>query len=202
MEYTRRGQDRIRALRYDRGALRRFLFFALPLLVLFMGFFHFAQEMLGLAPDPAQLAPSGGTPLPGWVALETWALEALALSSLFLLLQGRSSSNWLPGLLTGWIAWVFRGPLLVVTVVGLAGLPPRPWWSLTLSWWVLYSLCGLLLGGVAAAVGLAPQGEPASESRPVAADVPLRQPPHVIEHAPVDPVEDPVRPEPPVAGRE
>jgi len=28
----------------------------------------------------------------------------------------------------------------------LAGLPPGPWWSMVLSWWVLYTLCGLLLG--------------------------------------------------------
>ncbi len=167
--------------------MRRFLFFAIPLLILFMGFFHFAQEMLGIAPDPSQLAPSGGTTLPGWVALETWALEALALSALFLLLQGRGSSNWLSGLLTGWIAWVFRGPLLVVTVVALAGLPPRPWWSLALSWWVLYSLCGLLLGGIANAAGLT-----ASQSERAPA----------VEPAPVAPVEEPVRPEPPLADRE
>lgn len=170
--------------------MRRFLFFAIPLLILFMGLFHFAQEMLGIAPDPSRLAPSGGTPLPAWVALETWALEALALSALFLLLQGRGSGNWLSGLLTGWIAWVFRGPLLVVTVVALAGLPPRPWWSLTLSWWVLYSLCGLLLGGVANAAGLA---APRNERSPAVEPAP---------HAPMDPVEDPVRPEPPLADPE
>jgi hypothetical protein len=56
--------------------------------------------------------------------------------------------------LTGWIAWIFRGPLLVVAVVVLGGLPAGPWWGLAFGWWVLYSLCGLVLGGVAAATGL------------------------------------------------
>lgn len=142
-------------MRYDRAPLRRFLLFALPLLILTMALFQFALEMLGLRVDPARLAPAGGIALPGWVQLATWTLEALGLAALFVLVHGRGG-GWISGLLTGWIAWVFRGPLLVVTVVGLAGLPPRPWWSLALSWWVLYSLCGALLGGVAALAGLDP----------------------------------------------
>jgi hypothetical protein len=120
-----------------------------------MALFQFALEMLGLRVDPALLAPGGGIVLPGWVQLATWALEALGLSALFVLVHGRGG-GWTSGLLTGWIAWVFRGPLLVVTVVGLAGLPSRPWWSLAFSWWVLYSLCGALLGGIAALAGLGP----------------------------------------------
>jgi hypothetical protein len=141
-------------LRYDRRALRRFLAFALPLLVLTMALFRFALEVLGRAPDPALLSPSGGGPLPGWVILATWGLEALGLAALYLLIQGHGGRRWLSGLLAGWIAWVFRGPLLVVSVVGLAGLPPGPWWAMAFSWWVLYTLCGLLLGGAAAASGL------------------------------------------------
>lgn len=106
-----------------------------------------------MAPDPAALSRPGVPDLPQWVMLATWTLEAVGLAALFLLIQGRGG-RWIAGLLTGWIAWVFRGPLLVVTVAGLAGLPPGPWWSMVLSWWVLYTLCGLLLGGVAAAAGL------------------------------------------------
>lgn len=140
-------------MRYDRRALRRFLLFALPLLVLTMALFHFAEEALGKAPDTGALSPSAAVQLPGWVMLATWILEAVALAALFLMIQGRGG-RWLAGLLTGWIAWVFRGPLLVVTVAGLAGLPPGPWWTLAFSWWVLYTLCGLVLGGVAAAAGL------------------------------------------------
>ena len=135
------------------GALRRFLLFALPLLVLTMALFHFAEEALGMAPDPARLSPLGAVRLPSWVMLATWGLESVGLAALFLMIQGRSG-RWLAGLLAGWIAWVFRGPLLVVTVASLAGLPPSPWWMLVLSWWVLYTLCGLVLGSVASAAGL------------------------------------------------
>jgi hypothetical protein len=136
-------------LRYDRAPLRRFLLLALPLLVLAMALFHFALEQAGMSPDRALLARTGSAVLPAWVTLGTWCLESVALAALFLLIYGRGDSGWLTGLLTGWIAWVFRGPLLVVTVVGLAGLPPGPWWSMAFSWWILYSLCGLLLGFLA-----------------------------------------------------
>lgn len=136
--------------------MRRFVLFALPLLVLTMGLFRFAQEALKMAPDPALLSRAGVAGLPGWVTLATWLLEAVALSALFLMVQGRGGGRWLPGLLAGWIAWVFRGPLLVVTVVTLAGLPPGPWWSLAFSWWLLYTLCGLVLGVAAAAAHLPP----------------------------------------------
>lgn len=155
-------------MRYDRNPLRRFLLLALPLLILTMALFQFAMEMLGLQVDPSDLAPGGGIDLPGYVSLATWGLEALGLAALFLLVHGRGW-GWTAGLLTGWIAWVFRGPLLVVAVVGLAGLSPRPWWSLAFSWWVLYSLCGLLLSGVAAGVGLGVERLPPEP-------VPFRQP--------------------------
>lgn len=143
-------------MRYDLRALRRFLILALPLLVLTMGLFRFGQEMLKMAPDPSALARSGATVLPAWVIFATWILEAVGLSALFLLILGRGGSRWAAGLLAGWIAWVFRGPLLVVTVVGLAGLPPRPWWGLAFSWWILYTLCGLMLGAAASASRLQP----------------------------------------------
>lgn len=153
---------RDKPLRYDRIPLRRFLFFAIPLLVLTMGLFQFALEALGLQVDPRQLSPSGGVSLPAWVRLATWGLESLGLAALFLLIRGgnggdgREGGGCVTGLLTGWIAWVFRGPLLVVSVVGFTGLAPGPWWSLAFSWWILYSLCGLLLGGVARVAGPTP----------------------------------------------
>jgi hypothetical protein len=160
-------------MRYDRNPLRRFLLLALPLLILTMALFQFAMEMLGLQVDSSSLG--GGIDLPGYVSLATWTLEALGLAALFLLVHGRGG-GWTSGLLAGWIAWVFRGPLLVVTVVALAGLSPRPWWLLALSWWVLYSLCGLLLSGVAAGVGLG------VEPLPPAEPIPIRQPvPETVE---------------------
>lgn len=187
------------SLRYDRSPLRRFLLFSLPLLMLTMALFQFAVEMLGLEVDPSRLSESGGIQLPGYVRLATWGLEALGLSALFLLVHGRGW-GWTSGLLTGWIAWVFRGPLLVVSVVGLAGLPPRPWWLLAFSWWILYSLCGLVLSGVAAGVGLG------REPRLPAEPIPLRQPaPEQPRSEPrFEPVEEPLRPpaeEPPPADR-
>lgn len=147
--YTTPGGSQL--LRYDRAPLRRFLLLALPLLVLTMALFHFALEAFGRAPDTAP-----GVVLPAWLTLGTWCLEAVGLAALFLLIHGRGNGRWLSGLLTGWIAWVFRGPLLVLAVVSFGGLAPGPWWSLAFSWWILYSLCGLLLGGLAAAVGLQP----------------------------------------------
>jgi hypothetical protein len=151
--YNGGGPPALQPVRYDPGTLKRFLFFALPLLLVTMALFHFAQEMLGTAPAPAALSLSGEIRLPAWVTLATWILESVGLAALFLLVS-RGGGRWVSGLLTGWIAWVFRGPLLVVTVVALGGLPPGPWWSLALSWWILYTLCGLVLGAVAAASGL------------------------------------------------
>lgn len=136
--------------------MRRFLVFSLPLLILAMALFHFALEVLGRTPDPSALSPSGGRELPGWVALATWILESVALSALFLLIYSRNGGRWLSGVLTAWLAWIFRGPLLVVTVAGIAGLPPGPWWGVALGWWVLYTICGLLLALSATVAGLQP----------------------------------------------
>lgn len=161
-----------------------------------MGLFQFSLEVLGKAPDPSALSPGEVRTLPHWVTLATWMLEALGLSALFLLIQSRSGRNWTTGLLTGWIAWIFRGPLLVVTVAGLAGLPPGPWWSMTFEWWILYSLCGLLLGGTAAAAGLRPEQHSASVA-PLPFPEPARRPAEpfrVPAEGPVHPPEHPVSP--------
>jgi hypothetical protein len=135
--------------------LRRFLLFALPLLVLTMALFHFVQEMAGTAPDAVRLSRGAGIALPGWVTLGTWCLEAMGLTALFLLIHGRDGRGaWTAGILAAWVAWVFRGPLLVVAVVGLGGLPAGPWWALAFSWWILYTVCGVVLAGLS---GLLPR---------------------------------------------
>lgn len=131
-----------------RCALKRFLLLAIPSLILVMGLFHFGLERLDLDPEGGAGSPQH---LPAaWLTVATWLLEALGLTAAFLLLGGRGGEGrWRNGLLSAWIVWVFRGPLLVVTVVTLAALPARPWWHLALSWWVLYSLCGLTLAALA-----------------------------------------------------
>jgi len=145
-------------MRYDRRPLRRFLVLALPALVLVMALFRSGVEALGRSPALLGSAPELRQHM--LVVIGTWLLEAVALAALYLLVQGSGGSRLLNGLLTGWIAWVFRGPLLVVAVVTLAGQPAGPWWSMTFSWWVLYTICGLLLGVVAAAAGLRPVETP------------------------------------------
>jgi hypothetical protein len=141
-------------MRYDRRPLRRFLVLALPALVLTMALFRSAVEALGRAPALLGAAPE--LRQHAVMVILTWLLEAVALAALYLLVQGSGGSRLLNGVLTGWIAWVFRGPLLVISVVTLAGQPAGPWWSLTFSWWVLYTILGLVLGVVAAASGLQP----------------------------------------------
>lgn len=111
----------------------------------------------GLAPPMDSLARLGlerSTPLPLGVAAGGWAIEALALTALFLLVQGRSGGWFLDGVVTGLIGWIFRGPLLVLSVVGLSRLGPEPWWPMAQRWLVLYVVCGAVLAVVARSVGL------------------------------------------------
>ncbi len=127
-------------LGYDPLTLARFLALAVPLLVLAMALFAFAVDSFG---------PAAAQPVAGRLVLATWLIESLGLTGLFLLLEGRTGSPWLDGVATGWIAWLFRGPVLVLTVATVAAQGRDPWWPLALRWWFLYSLCGLLLAGLA-----------------------------------------------------
>lgn len=122
----------------------RFLVFALLVLLLLQAGFAVAVDAFGFGPDGRALAGRGHAParVPAGIQLAAWLLEATGLLALFLLVQGRSGSWWLDGLATGWIAWVFRGPLLVFAVVAYAALPRQPWWDLAFRWLALYSLCG------------------------------------------------------------
>lgn len=132
-------------MRYDRVPLVRFLVLALPLLVLVLGVGTFGVEVFGLVPR------SGATELPARVLLLTWVMESVGLIALFLLIRGRSFNGFFDGLLTGSVAWIFRGPLLVVMMVGVAGRSQELWWSLALGWWITYTVCGLLLAWLARA---------------------------------------------------
>jgi len=124
--------------------LLRFILQAVPILVLFLAVFGFVVGSLDFGPA-GQITVVGPRMAPARIVLATWLLEAFGLIVLFLLIEGRSRLWWLDGLLTGWVAWIFRGPLLVVTIVVAAGRAQQPWWRLALGWWVLYTVCGFTL---------------------------------------------------------
>jgi hypothetical protein len=125
----------------------RFLLFGLVVLLLLQAGFAVAGDSFGFAPEARSLSGRlhAPEPVPASVQVAAWLLEATALLALFLLIQGRSGAWWLDGLATGWIAWIFRGPLLVFAVVAYARLPREPWWGLAFHWLALYSLCGLAI---------------------------------------------------------
>jgi hypothetical protein len=131
--------------------LTRFLLFAFTSLLLLIALFNLGVELVGAAPDLGPMIGwrEGRPGLPGAFVLASWALESLALTALFVLVDGDPRSRWLSGLLTGWMAWVFRGPLLVLAAAGFGRLAAGPWWRLSLRWFLLYTLAGLLLALVA-----------------------------------------------------
>jgi hypothetical protein len=126
--------------------LFRFLLLAVLLTVLLIGICTLAFD----AADGGRFGPR----LDGKGVLGGWLLEATALTALFLLIQGRGGSWWLDGLLAGWLAWIFRGPVLLLTVAELQNGVGEPLWTLTLRWLLTYSLCGLLISLVARRVGV------------------------------------------------
>ncbi len=135
----------------------RFIVYAVPLLILLLALFGFTVELLDAEPRSGsviRLALFEQPRVPGQLVLGTWLVEASGLIALFLLAQGRFGSWWLDGLVAGWVAWVFRGPLLVITIVVAAKQPQEPWWKLAFGWWVLYSVCGLSLAILARRSGL------------------------------------------------
>ncbi len=113
-----------------------------------MALFGLALDVMDLEPGTGELARFGvsrSAPPPLRLEVGDWLMQSLGLTALFLLVQGRSGAWWLDGLVAGWIAWVFRGPVLVLTLAAWTRLPRDPWWQLSLRWLALYTLCGLLL---------------------------------------------------------
>jgi hypothetical protein len=147
--------------------LQRFLLFALPLLLVLFALFNVGLEVAGYEPELGALVGwrAGTFGLPAAWMVATWALEALALSALYLLIVGPGGPRFASGLLAGWIAWVFRGPLLVITAVGYGGMAHAPWWRLSLRWLLLYTLAGVLLGALGGLLRrpAAARGEPRAE---------------------------------------
>ncbi|MEM8993562.1 MAG: hypothetical protein AAGF23_02095 [Acidobacteriota bacterium] len=137
----------------------RFLSAALPLTIIMLATFGVLAGLLDLEPRDGsviRLALWEQPQVPASVVLGAWLMEACGLLALFLVVQGRCGAWWLDGLVAGWLAWVFRGPLLVLTVVVATRQPQEPWWQLAFAWWVLYSLIGLSL----ALLGDASDAEP------------------------------------------
>ncbi len=156
----------------------RFTAYALPLLVLLLAVFGFAVEVLDLEPAGGatiRLAILEQARVPAAFVLLAWLMEACGLMALFLVTQGRAGSWWLDGLLAGWLAWVFRGPLLVLTVTVAAHQSQQAWWRIVFGWWILYSCCGLALAALARALG--EPDEIGAATRPAeTADLPLAMP--------------------------
>ena len=157
----------------------RFVTYALPLLFLLLALFGFAVEMFDAEPREGsviRLSLSGSSKLPAAVILGAWLMEACGLLALFLIARGRFARWWIDGLVTGWLAWVFRGPLLVITMVVAVRQPQHAWWTLVFGWWALYSVCGLTLAFLYRQMEAAEEEEETDfsyESVPVASPAPL-----------------------------
>jgi hypothetical protein len=122
------------------------------LLVLLLALFGFAVELLDVEPRHGaviRLALLDQPHVPAVVVFGSWLMESTGLLALYLLARGRCGAWWLDGLVAGWTAWIFRGPLLVITIVVAARQPQKAWWTLAFGWWVLYSICGLSLAVLA-----------------------------------------------------
>lgn len=133
---------------YDEHTLFRYLLYSLSLLILLSAVFGVVVGKLDLAPGAAVVELTLGAGLPARVVLGGWLLEATGLAALVLLIQGRCATWWLDGLVAGWVGWIFRGPVLVVTLAA-AGQSPRAWWPLVLGWLGLYSIQGLVTALIA-----------------------------------------------------
>jgi hypothetical protein len=140
--------------------LPRFLLTALAVLVLLMGLFGYAVELSDAGARFDRPSARVATPY-RWGG---WLVESAALTALFLLIQGRAGAWWIDGLVTGWIAWIFRGPVLVLSVVAWSRMPREPWWALSLRWFLLYTLCGLALALLARRAGVERRTEASNAS--------------------------------------
>jgi hypothetical protein len=133
-------------------ALVRFLALALPVAVLVLALVSFTGAALGVGPDLGPLAQRGvarphGLPQPA--AALALVFEATALLAFYLLVEGRTGSGVVDGLVAGLAAWLFRGPLLVLTVAHLTRLPTAPFWQVARLELIALPLAGAAIGALA-----------------------------------------------------
>jgi hypothetical protein len=127
----------------------RFLALALPAALLILAVAGPIAAALGVGVDTEALAARGvGRPggLDAGHLVAVLGFEATALTALYLLVEGKTRSRLLDGLLTGFAAWLFRGPLLVVTVGALTRLPTEPFWQAARIDLVALPVAGLAVG--------------------------------------------------------
>jgi len=110
----------------------RFLLLAVPLAVLVLALAAAGADLVGWGVDTDPLAARGvARPegLPRGYEAAALLFEGVALVALYLLLEGRTGIWWLDGVAAGFAAWLFRGPILVLTVAALTRLPTEPFWQ-------------------------------------------------------------------------
>jgi hypothetical protein len=134
------------------AVLIRFLALALPAAVLVLALVSFLGAALGYGPELGPLAQRGvarpqGLPQP--VAALAVVFEATALVTFYLLIAGRTGGGVVDGAIAGLAAWLFRGPLLVLTVAHLTRLPTEPFWQAARLDLVALPLAGAAIGAVA-----------------------------------------------------
>ena len=131
----------------------------MPLVVLLLALFGLAVDLFQIGPPNGSISSiktlfEESPRIPARMVFAVWLFEAFSLTALYLLLAGRSAAWWLDGIVAGWMAWIFRGPLLVLAVVFAAGQRRDPWWELVFGWWVLYTVVGIVLTVLARRQGL------------------------------------------------
>lgn len=134
----------------------RFVLLAVPLAVLVLALAAVGADLVGYGPDSSPLAARGvARPegLPRTYEAAALAFEGIALVALFLLLEGRSGIWWLDGVVCGLAAWLFRGPLLVLTVAALTRLPTEPFWQVARLALLAEPAAGLAIAALARASG-------------------------------------------------
>jgi len=130
----------------------RFLVLALPLALLVLALAPVVADLAGAGIDDGPLAARGiARPIPLDLTTRALALgfEAFALVALYLLIEGRTASRVVDGAVAGFAAWIFRGPLLVLTVATLTRLPLATFWQAARVSLVALPLAGVAVGLVA-----------------------------------------------------